>query len=264
MPKLTMQRIGSPLTLVLLIALVIGLAMISDLLEGPADEAEEPDVAEEIAACVAFRVGPLEVTSTIVNTWAMMLLLGVGAYLAGRNLKLRPGLGQNMLEWIVEAIEKLIREMVGVEDTTIFLPIVGTLAFFIGTANLIGLLPGLACPTPDINTPLAMAVVVFFSVPYFGIRMRGVWGYLKHYVEPIFLMLPIEIASEIARTFSLTFRLFGNILGEEIIISILFIVMPLFVPVPMMLFSIFTGLLQAYIFTLLTCVYIGGAVKAHQ
>ena len=259
-----MQRINNPRTLVLLIALVIALAVVSNLLEEPVEETAEPDVAEEIAPDVVFTVGPLEVTSTVINTWAMMLLLGVGAYLIGRNLKLRPGLVQNMLEWIIEAIEKLIREMVGVEDTSIFLPLVGTLAFFIGTANLIGLLPGLKSPTPDINTPLAMALVVLFSVPYFGIRTRGLWGYLKHYVEPIFLMLPIEIASEIARTFSLTFRLFGNILGEEIIISILFIVMPLFVPVPVMLFSIFTGLLQAYIFTLLTCVYIGGAVKAHK
>ena len=259
-----MQRISNPRTLVLLIVLVIGLAVVSNLLQGPAEEAEEPNVAEEITPYVVFTVGPLEVTSTVVNTWVMMLLLGVGAYLIGRNLKPRPGLAQNMLEWIVEAIEKLIREMVGVEDTAIFLPVVGTLAFFIGTANLIGLLPGLKSPTPDINTPLSMALVVFFSVPYFGVRTRGVWGYLKHYVEPIFLMLPIEIAGEIARTFSLTFRLFGNIMGEEIIISIMFIVMPLFVPVPMMLFSIFTGLLQAYIFTLLTCVYIGGAVKAHQ
>ncbi len=259
-----MQRISNPLTLVLLIALVIGLAVVSHLLQGPAGEAKEPNVAEEITPHVIFTVGPLEVTSTVVNTWAMMLLLSVGAYLIGRNLKLRPGLMQNMLEWIVEAIEKLIREMVGVEDTAIFLPIVGTLAFFIGTANLIGLLPGLKSPTPDINTPLSMALVVFFSVPYFGIRTRGLWSYLKHYVEPIFLMLPVEIASEIARTFSLTFRLFGNIMGEEIIISILFIVMPLFIPVPMMLFSIFTGLLQAYIFTILTCVYISGAVQAHR
>jgi len=259
-----MQRISNPRTLVLLIVLVIGLAVVSNLLQGSTGEAEEPNVAEEITPYVVFTVGPLEVTSTVVNTWVMMLLLGVGAYLIGRDLKPRPGLAQNMLEWVVEAVEKLIREMVGVEDTAIFLPVVGTLAFFIGTANLIGLLPGLKSPTPDINTPLSMALVVFFSVPYFGVRTRGVWGYLKHYVEPIFLMLPIEIASEIARTFSLTFRLFGNIMGEEIIVSIMFIVMPLFVPVPMMLFSIFTGLLQAYIFTLLTCVYIGGAVKAHQ
>ena len=259
-----MNRINHPLTLVILIAVVIGLALISNLLSTRAEEAEEADVATEIAPCPVFYIGPVQITTTVVNTWAMMLLLGAGAYTVGRTLKLRPGPVQNLLEWIVEAVERLIREMVGVEDTSIFLPIVGTLTFFVGSANPIGLIPGLKCPTPDINTPLAMALVVFFSVPYYGIRIHGLWGYLRHYVEPIFLMLPIEIASEIARTFSLTFRLFGNILGEEIIISILFIVMPLFVPVPMMLFSIFTGLLQAYIFTLLTCVYIGGAVKAHK
>lgn len=259
-----MQRMNSPFTLVFLIALVISLAVVSSLLKGPAGEAEEPNVAEEISPSVVFTLGPLEVTSTVISTWAMMLLLGAGAYVAGHNLKLRPGPVQNLLEWIVEGIENLIRQMVGVEDSTIFLPFVGTLAFFIGSANLIGLIPGLRSPTPDINTPLALALSVFFSVPYFGVRTCGVWRYLKHYVEPIFIMLPIEIASEIARTFSLTFRLFGNILGEEIIISILFIVMPLFVPVPMMLFSIFTGLLQAYVFALLTCVYIGGAVKAHK
>lgn len=259
-----MQRMNSPFTLVFLIALVISLAVVSSLLKGPAGEAEEPNVAEEISPSVVFTLGPLEVTSTVISTWTMMLLLGAGAYVAGHNLKLRPGPVQNLLEWIVEGIENLIRQMVGVEDSTIFLPFVGTLAFFIGSANLIGLIPGLRSPTPDINTPLALALSVFFSVPYFGVRTCGVWRYLKHYVEPIFIMLPIEIASEIARTFSLTFRLFGNILGEEIIISILFIVMPLFVPVPMMLFSIFTGLLQAYVFALLTCVYIGGAVKAHK
>jgi len=259
-----MQRMNSPFTMVFLIALVIALAVVSSLLKGPSGEAEEPNVAEEISPSVVFTLGPLEVTSTVISTWVMMLLLGAGAYVAGHNLKLRPGPVQNLLEWIVEGIENLIRNMVGVEDTTIFLPFVGTLAFFIGSANLIGLIPGLRSPTPDINTPLALALSVFFSVPYFGVRTCGVWRYLKHYVEPIFIMLPIEIASEIARTFSLTFRLFGNILGEEIIISILFIVMPLFVPVPMMLFSIFTGLLQAYFFTLLTCVYIGGAVKAHK
>ncbi|MCJ7738859.1 MAG: F0F1 ATP synthase subunit A [Anaerolineae bacterium] len=256
------RTINNPLVLLFVIALVIGLAVISNLVEDP--EAEQPDIALEITPTVLFTVGSLEVTSTVVNTWAMMALVSVGAYLAGRTLKMRPTLMQNLLEWLVEAIERLIRDMVGVQDTATFLPVVGTLAIFIGTANLIGLLPVLKSPTPDINTPLALALVVFFSVPYFGIRSRGVWGYLRHYVEPIFLMLPVEISSELARTFSLTFRLFANILGEEIIISVLFVVMPLFAPVPIMLFSIFTGLLQAYIFTLLSCVYIGGAVKAHK
>jgi hypothetical protein len=136
-----MQRMNSPFTLVFLIALVISLAVVSSLLKGPAGEAEEPNVAEEISPSVVFALGPLEVTSTVISTWTMMLLLGAGAYVAGHNLKLRPGPVQNLLEWIVEGIENLIRQMVGVEDSTIFLPFVGTLAFFIGSANLIGLIP---------------------------------------------------------------------------------------------------------------------------
>ena len=225
----------------------------------------EPEpVADEIAPHVVFALGSIQVTSTVVNTWIMIGILGLGAYFLGKSLKIRPGMLQNGIEWLEEAIQGLISENIGPDKSHLFFPLVATLAIFIAASNLLGLLPGLQSPTPDINTPIAMALIVFVSVPYFGIRTRGFWKYLKHYVEPIFLMLPIEIASEIARTFSLTFRLFGNILGEEIIIAILFLIAPFIVPVPMMLFSIFTGLLQAYIFTLLTCVYIGGAVKAHQ
>jgi F-type H+-transporting ATPase subunit a len=213
---------------------------------------------------VVFTVGPVQVTSTVVNTWVMIGLLSFASFWIGRSFKVRPGMFQNVIELLEEAVRNLIAENIGSENSNLFFPLVATLAIFIGVSNLLGLLPGLRSPTTDINTPLAMALVVFFSVPYFGIRTRGLWGYLKHYVEPIFLMLPIEIASEIARTFSLSFRLFGNIMGEEIIIAILFLISPFIVPVPMMLFSIFTGVLQAYIFTLLSCVYIGGAVKAHQ
>lgn len=251
------------LTMILVFVVVIAMALISFQIRRNTGYEAEP-VAEEIAPKVVFSLGPLQVTSTVINTWIMILSLSIGAYFLGRSFKVRPTMLQNAIEWLVEAIQNIIAENVGTNDTNLFLPIVGTLAIFIGVANLLGLIPGLQSPTPDINTPLAMAIIVFFSVPYFGIRSQGLWGYLKHYVEPIFLMLPIEIASEIARTFSLTFRLFGNILGEEIIIAILFIIAPFIVPVPMMLFSIFTGVLQAYIFTLLTCVYIGGAVKAHQ
>jgi len=251
------------LTMILVFVVVITLALISFQIRRNTGY-EAGSVAEEIAPKVIFTLGPLQVTSTVVNTWIMVLALGTGAYFLGRSFKIRPGIFQNAIEWLVEAIQNIIAQNVGTKDTNLFLPIVGTLAIFVGMANLLGLIPGLQSPTPDINTPLAMALIVFFSVPYFGIRTQGIWGYLKHYVEPIFLMLPIEVASEIARTFSLTFRLFGNILGEEIIIAILFIISPFIVPVPMMLFSIFTGVLQAYIFSLLTCVYIGGAVKAHQ
>jgi F-type H+-transporting ATPase subunit a len=224
----------------------------------------EPEpVADEITPKVVFEVGPIQVTSTIINTWVLMAILGIGSYFIGRSLKVRPGGFQNAIEWLIEAIKSIITKNIETKDTNMFLPIVATFTIFIGAANLLGLIPGLKSPIPDINTPLAMALIVFISVPYFGIRSQGLGGYLKHYVQPIFLMLPIEISSEIARTFSLTFRLFGNIMGEEIIIAILFLISPLILPVPMMLFSIFTGVLQAYIFTLLSCVYIGGAVRAH-
>ena len=225
---------------------------------------EPKPISEEIAPQLIFIIGPIEVTSTVLNTWVMIGVLGFVSYLLGRSFKVRPGMLQNAIEWLIEAIEGIISKNIGKENLQSFLPLVAGLAIFIGVANLLGLFPGLRSPTPDINTPLAMALIVFISVPYFGIKTKGFWRYIKHYFEPIFLMLPIEITSEFAHTLSLSFRLFGNIMGEEIIIAILFMIAPFIVPVPMMLFSIFTGVLQAYIFTLLACVYIGGAVKAHQ
>jgi F-type H+-transporting ATPase subunit a len=253
----------STLKLISVILLVIALAVISFTIRARTGFEPEP-VSEEIAPHTVFTLGPIEVTSTVIYTWIMIGILGFVSFWIGRVFKVRPGMAQNAIEWFKDAIEGIIAQNIGIKNTQSFFPIVASFAIFIGAANLLGLLPGLRSPTPDINTPIAMALVVFFSVPYFGIKTRGLGGYLKHYVEPIFLMLPIEIASEIARTFSLSFRLFGNIMGEEIIIAILFVISPFIVPVPMMLFSIFTGVLQAYIFTLLSSVYIGGAVKAHQ
>ncbi len=251
------------LSVYLIIFLIIIMALVSFQIRRNSDFEPVP-VSEEISPRAVFNIGPLQVTSTVVNTWIMIGLLGFAAFWIGRSFKVRPGMFQNAIELFESAIRGLIAENIGSKNSNLFFPVVATLALFVGTSDLLGLIPGLQSPTPDINTPLALALVVFISVPYFGIRTRGLWGYLKHYVQPIFIMLPIELASEIARTFSLTFRLFGNIMGEEIIIAILFVIAPFIVPVPMMLFSIFTGILQAYIFTLLTCVYIGGAVQAHE
>lgn len=218
---------------------------------------------EELAPAVVFRLGPLQVTNTVVDTWIIMLAVSVLLIVLGRQLQVKPRRWQNALEWVVEAIDGLIRNMIP-HNPRVFLPVVGTLVIFITASNLGGLIPGLRSPTTDINTPLALAIVVFFSVHYYGIRNKGLLGHLKHYVEPIFILLPIELASEIARTLSLTFRLFGNILGEEIVIAVLFLILPYFVPVPMMLFSIFTSVIQAYVFAMLTVVYLSGAVQAHK
>lgn len=251
------------LSLILIFALILVMALISFELRSRTNYTSPP-VVEEISPEVVFTVGPIQVTSTVINTWIMIAMLSIAAFFIGRSFKVRPGFGQNAIEWLVEAIKGLISNNIETKQTEQFFPLIFTIAVFIGSANLLGLIPGLRSPTPDINTPIAMALIVFFSVPYFGIRNRGLGGYLKHYIQPSFMMMPVEIASEISRTFSLTFRLFGNIMGEEIIIAILFIIAPFILPVPMMLFSIFTGLLQAYIFTLLSTVYIGGAVTAQE
>jgi len=221
------------------------------------------ELAEELIPVVMFRLGPLQVTSTVVYTWIIMAIVLAVFAILGRSLKIRPSRVQNALEWLVEVIDTMIRDMIH-EQPRIFVPIVGTLTILIAALNLGGLIPGIRSPTTDLNTPLALAIIVFISVHYYGIRRKGLVGHLKHYVEPIFILLPIEIASEFARTLSLTFRLFGNILGEEIVIAVLFLILPVLIPVPMMLFSIFTSVIQAYVFTLLTIVYISGAVQAHE
>jgi F-type H+-transporting ATPase subunit a len=221
------------------------------------------DLAEDLVPAVWFSLGPLQVTNTVVYTWIIMAIVSAVFIVLGRHLQVRPTRFQNALEWVVETIDNLIGSMIS-DRPRLFLPLVGTLAVFITASNLGGLIPGIKSPTTDINTPLALAIVVFFSVHYYGIRRKGLLGHLRHYVEPIFILLPIEVASELARTMSLTFRLFGNILGEEIVIAVLFIILPYFIPIPMMLFSIFTSVIQAYVFTLLTVVYLSGAVQAHE
>lgn len=257
------EKMKKRISTILIFALILLMVFISYELRSRTNY-EQPQIMEEISPRVVFSVGPVQVTSTIINTWIMIAVLGIAAFFLGRSFKIRPGFLQNGIEWLVEVIKSLISKNIDEEKTDQFFPLVITIAIFIGVANLLGLIPGLQSPTPDINTPVAMALIVFVSVPYFGIRNRGLGKYLKHYVSPIFIMLPIEIASEVARTLSLTFRLFGNIMGEEIIVAILFLIAPFILPVPMMLFSIFTGILQAYIFTLLSTVYIGGAVNAHD
>lgn len=216
---------------------------------------------ETLNPSVVFFIFGLPVTKIVVSTWFVMAFLVIASFISTRKLDFIPTrFLQNVLELFVEAIIYLIEDM-SPGNGKKFLPLVGTLALFIGTANLAGLVPGMSSPTSDFNTTLALALVVFCSVPYYGIKTRGVKDYFKDYISPSPIMAPFHVISEITRTFSLALRLFGNILGEEIIIAILFLLAPIFVPVPMMLFSIFTGIVQAYIFTILTVVYLSAAVS---
>jgi F-type H+-transporting ATPase subunit a len=135
----------------------------------------------------------------------------------------------------------------------------GTLMIFIAVANNFSVLPVVTSPTGDINTPLALALVVFFSVHYYGMREKGGWGYIKSLASPIF-MLPLEFIGQFSRTLSLTLRLFGNIVSSEIVVAVIFSLVPLIAPLPLVGLGLITGVLQAYIFTVLASLYIGSAV----
>ncbi|ABQ33662.1 ATP synthase F0 subcomplex A subunit [Bradyrhizobium sp. BTAi1] len=176
-----------------------------------------------------------------------------------RRLAILPDGRQALLEGIVTSVAGQIEDVIR-KDARPFLPLLGTLIIFLVVANLSGVLPGVEAPTSKIETPAALALIVFFSVHYFGVRERGLRGYLASFAEPKLIMLPLNILSEITRTFSLMVRLFGNIMSGEFIIGLVVALAGLFVPIPLMALEILVGLVQAYIFTVLATVFIGAAV----
>jgi F-type H+-transporting ATPase subunit a len=207
---------------------------------------------DDVFPQVAFKIGDIAIRDTVVSTWIMMVIMVAGAIYIGRR-------GPVVLELIADFLADLISSVIG-RPAAPYLPLLGTLAIFIAVANVIGVVPGITTPTKDINTPAALAIVVFFSVYYYGIRSKGVVKYFRDMASPLFV-LPLEIIGQFTRTLSLTLRLFGNILSTELIVAIVFALMPVFVTLPLQGFSIFTGLLQAYIFTALASVYIGAGLE---
>jgi F-type H+-transporting ATPase subunit a len=212
-----------------------------------------------LAATIVFYAGPVPVTETVITTWALMAALAIGCGLATRRLALIPTGLQAMAETLVEGIAGQIRSIID-RDPWHFMPVLATLFIFLVTANLSGLLPGVRAPTASIETPAALATVVFFSVHVYGVWLNGLSGYLKGYLKPNPVMLPLNVLSEFTRSFSLMMRLFGNIMSGELVLGIIVALAGLFVPIPFMLFEILVGLIQAYIFSVLAAVYIGGAV----
>lgn len=212
-----------------------------------------------LATAVLVDIGPVALTETVVTTWFLMAALAIACWLATRRMSVVPGSLQAVIETLVGAIEEQIQGIVN-RDPSEFLPLLGTLFIFLVLANLAGVLPGVHAPTASIETPAALAAIIFFSVHVFGVRMHGTLGYLKGYLKPNPLLLPLNILSEFTRTFSLMMRLFGNIMSDELVIAIVVALAGLLVPIPFMAFEILVGLVQAYIFSVLAAVYIGGAV----
>ena len=181
-----------------------------------------------------------------------------------------PGKLQIVLEDGVGAVTGLLEEWIGPKGKQ-FLPLVSTLGLFILLGNYMGLIPGLMSPTSSINVTLGCALTIWTYYHFQGIKHQGLWGYIKHFWAPPgvhwsmgFLMFPIEIISHTSRMMSLSLRLFGNIFGEELVILVLFSIIPFLVPLPMMFLGLITGALQAFIFMLLSVIYLQGAVAVEH
>jgi F-type H+-transporting ATPase subunit a len=200
-----------------------------------------------------------------VFTWGVMLLLVVGSMLVTRRLStsLNPSRWQVLLEILVTGIEEQIKE-VGLEQPRKYLGFLGTLFLFVATASLCTLIPGYEPPTGSLSTTAALALCVLVAVPSFGIAEQGMGGYLKSYVEPTFIMLPFNIISEMSRTLALAVRLFGNMMSGAMIIAILLTITPFLFPIIMTALGLLTGMVQAYIFSILAAVYIAAATRPRK
>ena len=214
---------------------------------------------------VVFDLGPIPVTRVIVVTWGVMgVLLLVAAFVRLTLRKDNPGRTQQVVEAMLNWLGDEIRGIVGRKPEP-FIPLIATLFIFILASNFVSFVSSfftvLKPPTADIKTTAALAIVVFLAVPFYGIAMTGTVSYLKTYVKPVWIMLPFNVISDLSRTLALAVRLFGNILSGEILFGVILSLVPFFLPLPLMFLSLITGTIQAYIFAILTIVYIGGAVR---
>ena len=214
---------------------------------------------------IFWEYGFININLTIVTTWALMLLLGLGAWLITRNLKseIKTSRWQNVLEMLVIMIRDQIKE-VGLKKPEKYIGFIGTLFLFIAVSNLLTIVPWYEAPTGSLSTTAALAISVFIAVPVFGIAGGGLKGYLRSYLQPNFIMLPFNIISEISRTLALAVRLFGNIMSGGLIATVLISIVPFFFPMIMSALGLLTGMIQAYIFAILATVYIAAATQEEK
>jgi F-type H+-transporting ATPase subunit a len=206
-----------------------------------------------------FHVGPVAITGPVIVTWVIMALLTLFAITVTRRLSLMPSKAQTVLELFVGAIDSQIRDTMQVEPGP-YRALIGTIFIFILIANWSSLIPGIEAPTAHLETDVAFGAIVFFSTIFYGVRALGLSGYLATFTKPTWVMIPLNIAEQFTRTFSLIIRLFGNVMSGVFIGAIVLSLAGLFVPIPFMALDVLTGAIQAYIFTVLAMVYIGAAL----
>ncbi|MBU2054107.1 MAG: F0F1 ATP synthase subunit A [Proteobacteria bacterium] len=196
-------------------------------------------------------------------SWFIMAMLALFSFLATRRMNIIPGRFQNVMEAVVGGLDGFLTETMGPEGKKFF-PLIATLGLYILSANLLGIIPGFESPTANLNTTVSMAVVVFVMTHVVGIRTHG-FRYVKQFMGPVWwltpLIMPIEIISHLSRPLSLSVRLFGNIMGEDIVLAVVLMLVPFLVPLPVFVLMIFTSVIQTLVFMLLTMMYIAGALQ---
>ena len=214
---------------------------------------------------IFWQYGVFKLNGTIVFTWGLMLVLALSSKLITRKLstELKRSRWQNLLEIVVTSIEKQIEE-VGLPHPEKYIGFLGTLFLFVALAALCTIIPGYEPPTGSLSTTAALALCVFVAVPLFGIEEQGLGGYVKTYVQPTVIMLPFNLISELSRTLALAVRLFGNMMSGAMIIAILLTITPYVFPIVMTALGLLTGMVQAYIFSILAAVYIAAATRTRK
>ena len=211
----------------------------------------------------SYTLGPVVIGVSIMTTWGIMLVIAAIAWFSTRHLVMLPGFLQTTVEGIVAAIDEAI-SAVAPEHGRQIMPFIATLWLFLIIANLVGLIPGLHSPTTDLSVTSALAVLVFFSVHWFGIKTLGLKNYLHHYLTPSPILLPFHIISEFTRTLALAIRLFGNMMSLEMAAMLILLVAGFLAPIPILMLHIIEALVQAYIFGMLALIYLAGAMQSQH
>jgi F-type H+-transporting ATPase subunit a len=218
----------------------------------------------ELLQLLTFHLGPLHIGTTVLTTWLLMAALTSLAWFGTRRMSVEtPSRLQTALEGTVLTLQQAIEDAAPGHAGRL-LPFIGTLWLFIATANLVGLVPGLRSPTGDLSLTVALALLVFLAVHWFGIGINGLRVYLRHYLAPNPILLPFHLLGEITRTMALAVRLFGNMMSLEMAALLVLLVAGFLAPVPLLMLHIVEALVQAYIFGTLALVFVAGALQSHE
>lgn len=227
----------------------------------------------EVGKHFYWQVGSLKLHGQVfITSWIVIGALLIASIIATRNIQRVPQGLQNLMEYALEFVQSIAKNQIGEKEYRPWVPFIGTLFLFIFVSNWSGaLIPWrlihlpegeLAAPTSDINTTVALALLTSLAYFYAGFSKRGL-GYFSKYIEPTPVLLPIAILEDFTKPLSLSFRLFGNILADELVVAVLVLLVPLFVPVPVMLLGLFTSAIQALVFATLAAAYIHEAMEGH-